>query len=344
MKHLDWFETLKHLQSFATSGRAKMRLGDLQACSTSQEAVQSIEDVFDAAEILGLGQRPFMESLDLFEPWFTRIKKNAVLKTIELKDVRHFCLEALALHELLIQMPNEWSRKIQSQLMDASEPLSAIDQILTPGGEIRSDASETLYRLFREKENLSRQIETLLDRLVQDFDMQPALQDKYVTTREGRWVLPVKSGKQHFMPGVIHGSSQTKQTVFMEPESVVPVNNRLRQVEVEIEEEIERLLTELSLYLGGLKLQFESSVQALEVADLVFAKAQLGQKLQAQRFQFSEKDILLNDLRHPLLVISQKPVVSNSVQLDDRKSILLLSGPNAGGKTVLLKSIGLAAQ
>ncbi|MFN7824178.1 MAG: endonuclease MutS2 [Pseudobdellovibrionaceae bacterium] len=344
MKHLDWFETLKHLQSFATSGRAKMRLGDLQACSTSQEAVQSIEDVFDAAEILGLGQRPFMESLDLFEPWFTRIKKNAVLKTIELKDVRHFCLEALALHELLIQMPNEWSRKIQSQLMDASEPLSAIDQILTPGGEIRSDASETLYRLFREKENLSRQIETLLDRLVKDFDMQPALQDKYVTTREGRWVLPVKSGKQHFMPGVIHGSSQTKQTVFMEPESVVPVNNRLRQVEVEIEEEIERLLTELSLYLGGLKLQFESSVQALEVADLVFAKAQLGQKLQAQRFQFSEKDILLNDLRHPLLVISQKPVVSNSVQLDDRKSILLLSGPNAGGKTVLLKSIGLAAQ
>ncbi|MFN7455097.1 MAG: endonuclease MutS2 [Pseudobdellovibrionaceae bacterium] len=344
MKHLDWFETLKHLQSFATSGRAKMRLGDLQACSTSQEAVQSIEDVFDAAEILGLGQRPFMESLDLFEPWFTRIKKNAVLKTIELKDVRHFCLEALALHELLIQMPNEWSRKIQSQLMDASEPLSAIDQILTPGGEIRSDASETLYRLFREKENLSRQIETLLDRLVKDFDMQPALQDKYVTTREGRWVLPVKSGKQHFMPGVIHGSSQTKQTVFMEPESVVPVNNRLRQVEVEIEDEIERLLTELSLYLGGLKLQFESSVQALEVADLVFAKAQLGQKLQAQRFQFSEKDILLNDLRHPLLVISQKPVVSNSVQLDDRKSILLLSGPNAGGKTVLLKSIGLAAQ
>jgi DNA mismatch repair protein MutS2 len=156
VKHLDWFETLKHLQSFATSGRAKMRLGDLQACSTSHEAVQSIEDVFDAAEILGLGQRPFMESLDLFEPWFTRIKKNAVLNTIELKDVRHFCLEALALHELLIQMPNEWSRKIQSQLMDASEPLSAIDQILTPGGEIRSDASETLYRLFREKENLSR--------------------------------------------------------------------------------------------------------------------------------------------------------------------------------------------
>jgi DNA mismatch repair protein MutS2 len=344
VKHLDWFETLKHLQSFATSGRARMQLGDLKPCSNPEAALESIEDIFDAAEILGLGQRPFMESLDLFEPWFTRIKKNAVLKTIELKDVRHFCLEALALHELLIQIPNEWSRKIQSQLMEASEPLSAIDQILTPGGEIRSDASETLYRLFREKENLSRQIETLLDRLVKDFDMQPALQDKYVTTREGRWVLPVKSGKQHFMPGVIHGSSQTKQTVFMEPESVVPVNNRLRQVEVEIEDEIEKLLTELSLYLGGLKSQFESSARALELADLVFSKAQLGQQLQAHRFQFSEKDILLNELRHPLLVISKKPVVSNSVQLDDKKSILLLSGPNAGGKTVLLKSIGLAAQ
>ena len=87
--------------------------------------------------------------------------------------------------------------------------------------------------------------------------MEPILQDRYVTNREGRWVLPVKSGKQGQFEGIIHASSQTKQTVFMEPKEIIPFNNRLRQVEVDIEEEIERLLTELSQYLRRQLPQFE---------------------------------------------------------------------------------------
>lgn len=356
MTALDWTEVIKNIQTLATSGAARLQIASLKEFPDAQAAEASVSEIFDGIELLQTGIRPFAESLDLFEPWFTRIRRNAVLRAIDIKDVRSFCLELIAAREAtsaLASQQNEWCAQVYKNIMNADEPLSAIDQILTPRGDIRSDASETLYRLHREKENLTRQIESTLDKTVNAHEMTNLLQDKYVTTREGRWVLPIRSGMQHYMPGVIHGSSQTKQTVYMEPEAVVPMNNRLRQVEVEIEDEIERLLTELSHYLTGLSSQFSQSRQWLEMLDINLAKAQWSLKIDAKRFSFSEKQILLNNIRHPLLVLTQiahedgthrKQVVGNTVQLSEKKSILLLSGPNAGGKTVLLKSIGLAAQ
>jgi len=341
---LDWTEILKNIQSFATSGSAKMSIQSLQASKSQDDALKSVSEIFEAIELLQTGTRPFMESLDLFEPWYSRVKKNAVLKNLEIKDVRSFCLEVMALKEAASTVPNAWCERLVSELMEASEPVSAIDQILTPRGEIRSDASETLYRLFREKENLTRQIESTLDKTVNAHQMQNLLQDKYVTTREGRWVLPIKSGMQHFTPGVIHGSSQTKQTVYMEPEIIIPINNRLRQVEVDIEDEIEKLLTQLSRYLSGLSAEFSQAREYLEKVDICLAKAQWSLRIDAKDFSFSTDTVALNEVRHPLLVLAGKEVISNSVQLTPEKSILLLSGPNAGGKTVLLKALGLAAQ
>lgn len=341
---LDWNQVLEQIQDKATSGTAKMKLAEMSAFSEASQALKHLRQVFDAAEILALGVRPFMESLDFFEAWFSRLRKRAVLKTLEMRDVRSFCLEAIALHEVLTQARSEWAQELRLQIADAEEPLSAIDQILTPSGDIRSDASEILYRLFREKEQLAKQIQTNLDRLVNQHQMQGYLQDRYVTTREGRWVLPVRSGSQHSVPGVIHGSSQTKQTVFMEPETVVPLNNRLRQVEVEIEDEIQRLLEQLSHYLASRADFFAAAREALSEADEMLAKAQWSTLIGGVGFEFSEDEIFLVDVKHPLLQIRGKNPVSNSVRLEPQKSILLLSGPNAGGKTVLLKSIGLAAQ
>lgn len=344
LKHLDWSDVLRHIQNFATSGSAKILIAGTEAFATAELAQLELQKIFNASEILNSGTRPHLESLDLYEPWYSRIKKNAVLKALEIKDVRSFCLEALALTEVAKATKNNWTQQLHEQMMDASEPLSAIDQILTPRGDIRSDASETLYRLTREKENLARQVQSTLDRLVNDHQMSNYLQDKYVTTREGRWVLPVRSGSQHSVDGVIHGSSQTKQTVYMEPEAVIPINNRLRQVEVEIEDEIERLLTQLSQYLHSKHHEFAASYEHMREADILLSKAQWSLQIEAKPFEFSQNEIFLVDVKHPLLQISAKKPVANTVQMTEQKSVLLLSGPNAGGKTVLLKSIGLAAQ
>lgn len=341
---LDWTEILEKISASATSSIGKERVLKLMPLASPEEALASFSRIAQASELLGMGLRPHMESLDLFSPWHTRLKKNAVLKVLEIKDVRLFCLETLALQEALSRIDNNWSQQVRENLMDANEPLSAIDQILTPNGEIRSDASERLYRLHNEKEKLARDVQSTLDRLVKDHQMENLLQDKYVTTRDGRWVLPIRSGMQHFMPGVTHGTSQTKQTAFMEPEKVIPLNNRLRQIEVEIEDEIERLLTELSHYLATRTSDFESVRGLLEACDVLLAQAQLCLRLETTACDFSENEIELLELRHPLLQLSGRNVIPNSVTLNADKSVLLLSGPNAGGKTVLLKSLGLAAQ
>lgn len=341
---LDWVEILEKIRSHATSEAGREAVMLTKPLASEQEAYSSFQEIADATEVLNQGVRPYMQSLDLYSTWIARLKKNAVLKTLEIKDVRSFCLEALALKEALSQVENNWAEKISAAIMHAEEPLSAIEQIITPNGEIRSDASETLYRLYREKERLAREVQTTLDRLVKDHQMENVLQDKYVTTRDGRWVLPVRSGMQHHLPGVIHGASQTKQTVFMEPEKVIPTNNRLRQIEVEIEDEIERLLTELSRYLSSQAPGIETTRTLMEECDVRFSQAQFSSQINAHPIEFSKETLELIEVRHPLLQLSGKTVVSNSVMLEGKKSILLLSGPNAGGKTVLLKSIGLAAQ
>ena len=344
LKALDWQDILDRLQALATSEPARARLRDLGPLTGPQAAVESFRAIEEAQAVLAYGERPFMESLDLFSTWFQRLKREGVLTTLELRDVRRFCIETVALSEVLRPLEGPWVKSLKARLMDATAPLSAIDQIMSPGGEIRTDASEALYNLYREKTNQTKALQNVLDRLIKQHDMEPVLQDRYVTNREGRWVIPVKSGMQHFFPGIIHASSASKQTVFMEPDEVIPLNNRLRQVEVEIEDEIERLLNQLSVYLRTQLAGFQGSQDALLEADLRLAQAKLADVLEAGPIEFSEQRLELNDVRHPLLVLKNENVIPNSVKLGGDKRILLLSGPNAGGKTVLLKSVGLAAQ
>jgi DNA mismatch repair protein MutS2 len=342
--NLDWEIIVDRLGRLATSEVGREQLRRLGPLTTQEAAKASVAEIGEAQSVLASGRRCFMESLDLFSLWHQRLIKGAVLKPLELKDVRHFCLETIALKETLAAFSSPWLSQASSGLMEATEPLSAIEQIMTPEGEIRADASERLYQLYNERSAQARSVQQILDQLVKKHEMEDLLQDRYVTNREGRWVLPVKSGMQHFFEGVIHASSQSKNTVFMEPKEIIPLNNRLRQVEVEIEEEIERLLAELSRYLKSQTTAFESSRNYLSHCDVRFAQAQLATQMNAVPADFSTNEIRLADVRHPLLALGSTEVVSNSVHLDKERRILLLSGPNAGGKTVLLKGIGLAAQ
>lgn len=343
---LDWKEVLSKLESFATSEVARAKLAKTSPLKSPIEAKQSFREISEALAVLSHGERPFMESLDLYPTWSVPLKRHAVLTVIQLKDVRRFCLEAYALSEVIRPLSGPWVTTLKTKLVDATAPLSAIDTIITPEGEIKTDASETLHNLYREKSNQTRSLQTTLDKLVNQHEMEGLLQDRYVTTREGRWVLPVRSGMQHHVPGIIHASSQSKQTVFMEPEAVVPLNNRLREIEVQIEAEIERLLQALSEYLTTQFVDFERSFDVMLQSDIRFAQGKLTETLQGQDCEFDQNRIDLIEVRHPVLVLRSDldKVIPNTVKLGGERRILLLSGPNAGGKTVLLKSVGLAAQ
>jgi DNA mismatch repair protein MutS2 len=342
---IDWPSVVQKLKNFATSEIGRELLEKIQPLPSSQKCLDSFFRISEVkVSYAQSGVRPFMESLDLYSVWNSRLKKEAVLTTVELKDVRHFLVEVQALKATLAESNSEYLNNQAEQIFEAIEPLSAIDQIMTPDGGIRTDASETLYKLFSEKVQKGRDVTKILDRLVHEQDLAHVLQDKYVTTREGRWVLPVKSGMQSQFDGIIHASSQSKQTVFMEPKEVIKINNRLREVESEIEQEIERLLMDLSRYLQDLILPIESAQKHMLDLDLLYAKAQLANLTKAHAVQFSDNALNLIDLRHPLLALDASiEVTANTVHLDTSSRILILSGPNAGGKTVLLKSVGLAA-
>lgn len=341
---IDWLFVTNRLSQASTCEIGRTILLNTSPLSSPQLALEEMQNIIEAQAILKSGQRPQTTSLDLFESWYQRLAKGAVLKTLELRDIRTFCNEVLSLQDVIKSSPLNWCKKLRDQLMDVNPPLSAVDHMISADGEIRTDASETLFLLYQEKKQKALQIQHTLDSLVHQHQMEPILQDKYVTNREGRWVLPIKSGMQHSFSGIIHATSQTKQTVFMEPNEIVPLNNRLREVEDLIEQEIEKLLRQLSTYLASFKSEWVSTKSALVSADVCLAKAQISLELDSTPCKFSEVEINLVNLRHPVLVLKKEKVISNNIDLNKKNRILLLSGPNAGGKTVLLKSIGLAAQ
>lgn len=341
-KNLDWFDTLDKIKNYSTSNIAKDLISKTAPFKTKEEAQKQVQQISGAKPVVTLEFRPNLDSIDLFYSWYERLKRKAVLKTTEFQEIRRFCYDIFNLQKTLAQTSNDWTTETLSQLMDTSKIHSAIDQIITYEGEIRTDASETLHSLYNEKKSLERQIRTTLDKFVKTYEIENLLQDRYVTNREGRWVLPIKSGKQHQFDGIIHDSSQTKQTVFMEPKEVIIINNRLKEVEGEIEKEIEKLLTQLTHFISGHCDDLLRAYTKMLECDQRLAQAQFALKTDSQPFEFSDDSFFLKEVRHPLLSFQNiKEVISNNVDFDGVKKVLILSGPNAGGKTVLLKAIGL---
>lgn len=345
LETLDWPKITRHLSSFATSGEGQDLLLKTAPLDSEELAVENFKVIAEAQNLLALGERPFMESLDLYHSWFHRLEKQSQLKPLELKDIRLFFMEAMALKKVTKGAnPGGWAQKIADDLMEIKGPLAAIEHLITPQAEIRMDASETLYRLHNEKKNQIQKIQSSLNHLVKSHENETILQDKFVTNREGRWVVPIKSGMRHEISGIIHATSASKQTVFMEPQEVVPLNNQLKKIEAEIEEEIEQLLNQISQYLYTQLTDIIFTRELMLECDVRFAQAQFSITLNAKPVKFSTENVELNNVRHPLMVINGEKVIPNTVRLTPKERILLLSGPNAGGKTVLLKCFGLAAQ
>jgi DNA mismatch repair protein MutS2 len=342
-QELDWPELLKSVASKSSSQRAREECLQISSLSSAKKANEKAQNIVEASQVIHEKDVPELTILDQISHPLERLNLKAPLDIKEIIVMRQFLNAATSMKELLKLSKNSWSENIGSRLADFKSQLSAINHVLAPDGEINEDASQTLASLCDERRRLTREIARTLDQIVMSRKMETILQDRYVTNREGRMVIPVKSGSQHDVKGLIHDASQTKQTVFMEPEEVVPLNNRLREVQIQIQEEIIRILKELSDYLGRFLTPFQNADAAILECDFTMALARFNQLIRGTVVNFGEK-FSLKDLRHPLLMLQGIDVVPNSVHFSKERRILLLSGPNAGGKTILLKSIGLAAE
>ena len=206
--------------------------------------------------------------------------------------------------------------------------------------EIADNASPALSDIRRKIRTASSKAREVLDKIIHSSTYQKYLQDTIVTQREGRYVVPVKAECRGNVPGLVHDTSSSGQTVFIEPMGVVQANNDIKVLISKEETEIERILFELSSLAGSYADQIIGSFKNLVELDVIFAKAHLAYKMKATVPILNEKGIIdLKQARHPL--IDPAKVVPVDVTLGDTFDTLVITGPNTGGKTVTLKTIGL---
>ena len=206
--------------------------------------------------------------------------------------------------------------------------------------EMASEASPELASIRRKIRNASARAREQLDKMIRSPMYQKYLQDPIVTMRGGRFVVPVKAECRGDVPGLVHDTSSSGATVFVEPMAVVEANNEIRVLLSREQAEIERILAELSAEAGGFASGIVSSYEAAVQLNLIFAKANLGYKMKATIPEVNDEGkIELKRARHPL--IAKEKVVPTDIQLGLDFDTLVITGPNTGGKTVSIKTIGL---
>ena len=235
------------------------------------------------------------------------------------------------------------------RLAAQAQPLDELPHVSGPildsieeGGRLADHASGQLGPLRRRvaslHEELGRKVRTLLD----DPGIEPFLQDRFYTQREERYVVPLKAEARTRVPGIVHGTSQSGQTVFVEPEAIVELNNRLKMAESDVADEERRILAELSGFVREEVPAIRAQLAAAQALDLVDGAARLADALDASAPALDPGRLELRRARHPLMVLAGRPCVANDVELAAGRT-LVISGPNAGGKTVALKTVGLVA-
>jgi DNA mismatch repair protein MutS2 len=222
--------------------------------------------------------------------------------------------------------------------------LKDLEGKIQPDGSVADHASVALARLRRDIERQRKSIQGSLERFLKSHQEEGVLQEEFVTIRNERFVVPIVAGQRRKIDGVIHGASSSGHTLFVEPLETIDLNNELVRLTEEEAQEVHRILRELTARLRGYAESIRQTMATLGELEMIFAKARFAIDFDCAIPRFGGR-LLLRDARHPLLqdVLrrQRKPVVPISLELDERSKTLLISGPNTGGKTVTLKTVGL---
>lgn len=301
------------------------------------------EETEAAAALLARGRRPPFAGIFDVRGLVNRAGRGMVLHPEEILQVRSTLGASRRMREFLDEepeLPFVLSR-LASGLVRRPELEEQIDRCIDEHGEVLDRASDELRRIRQRQREIQARVRQHLERLVHDSRLQDVLQESLVTVRNGRYVVPVRQERRAEVPGVVHDQSSSGSTLFVEPMAVVELNNRLRQLEAAEAEEVRRIMAALSHRIGQEQAGMEAAVEALARLDLVFARARLGFEQNGVTPVLNQEGrIRLIRARHPLL---PGPVVPIDLWLGEGFHVLVITGPNTGGKTVALKTAGLLA-
>lgn len=292
-----------------------------------------------------VGEPPFGGLHDIVAS-VRRAEAGAVLEPQELLQVRDTAFSVAQLRTSLLKpegdgITGELLREIAERLVPMPGLVQDISRCLEDDGSVKDNASPKLRSIRQAMRVAQGRVKEKLDSLVRSSENQRFLQDAIVTLRNGRYVVPVKQEYRSQVPGIVHDQSASGATLFVEPMAVVELNNELARLEAEEADELARILAELSTEVGERAEALGASVQSAARLDFIFARAKLSKRQNATGPIINETGYLnLRRAKHPLLVGEVVPV---DVELGGSFWTLVITGPNTGGKTVTLKTIGLFA-
>ena len=298
------------------------------------------------------GSAPPLVGVQEIEPILPRAAKEGVLEAIELVAVADTLRAGLLSQRFLARheaaAPGVFA--LMGRLPDLEFVFRRIYDTFEPDGRVRDDASPRLRELRSRIATLHERLRKQIADHLRDHEIEDLLQDSYYTQRDDRYVLPVKAQHRSHVPGIVHGSSNTGQTVYIEPEALIETNNQLKIAEQEAEHEEWLIRREVTALVAEVADEVVETVGLLGELDSVSARALLSREMDAAEPETGEGGSLrLRRARNPLMVLQRleetdaEPIVPNDIVLGDGFQVLVVTGPNTGGKTITLSTIGLVA-
>ncbi|MFQ5458446.1 MAG: endonuclease MutS2, partial [Myxococcota bacterium] len=344
LEMLDWGAVEAALAEETVSPEGR-RLALARDWADDAEVPERLAEVTEARALLAAGRNPLHPGMQEIAPHLAQAAKGKVLGGLELLRIGE-TLRAARMTRTALQGSRDAAPRLAA-LGDALPDLSDLEQMLLRSfdhaGHLCDDASPALCDARREVAQLTTKIQKRITAALASSALAPHLQDHFYTLRADRYVLPIKIESRGRVPGIVHDVSASGTTVFVEPGDIVDLNNRLRFAERAEERESIRILTALGARVGENIEAVGLSLDVLGRIDRIIAGARLSDRLAAHPPEVSPRPMLaLRLARHPLLALRDDPVVSNDIAVGADYDGLILTGPNAGGKTVALKTAGLA--
>lgn len=341
-KALEYSKIIEMLEKEAASDLTRKRLSLLRPSIDTRQVAELQEQTAEASRtILAKGNIPLGNFYDNIEILHFA-NKGGTLSMKQLLEIHYNLCVAR-------QTKDYFSEDISNipMLMNIAELLCVfpaleedIDRCIISETEMADNASSDLRQIRRSIVRQNEQIRTRLAQIIAKTDNKTILQDSLVTMRHGRYVIPVKQEHRSKVSGIVHDQSQTGATLFIEPQVIVNLNNELRELELAEEKEIQRILDSLSKAVAAQHRMIENNQELLIELDTIFSRAKLGLHMGAFSPKLNEQGIVdLRRARHPLL--KTEKVIPVDIKLGKNIKSLIITGPNTGGKTVTLKTLGL---
>lgn len=344
MEKLEYSKVINELSGHTVSDLGSQKAREIRPEITHDKVERMLEETDDAVTILRLKGGIPLGSFHDVRPYVKRMEIGAVLSGQELIQIGQLLKGMHEIIDFFMGLKKEAITlrhlyELVDELIELPQLQRRIYATLTDGGSVLDDASSQLKSIRTSMRQTESNVREKLNSIVRGSQAKH-LTDSIITMRNDRFVIPVKSESRAVFGGVVHDQSSSGQTVFIEPQSVLDLNNKLKRLESEEKYEVDRILAELSGEILPHAADILTNLTLLIDLDVVQAKARYARELKATRPNVSTENLIeLFKARHPL--ISEDEIVPNDIALGGAYKTIVVTGPNTGGKTVILKTLGL---